>query len=208
MVKHKARRAAIYLRVSTDTQTTENQRHQLEAIAERRGWPVVKVYEDRAISGAKSRNGRPALDQMMKDASRREFDVVMSWAVDRLGRSLVDLLSIIQDLEATGVDLYLEQQNVDTTTPSGRLLFHITGAFAEFERAIIRERINAGLARAKAKGVKLGRRKVAPEVERKVRRKLAKGTGVLKTARMLGIGTGTVQRIKTEMRKSATGAAR
>jgi DNA invertase Pin-like site-specific DNA recombinase len=144
MGKGKARRAAIYLRVSTDTQTTDNQRRELEAIAERRGWPVVKVYEDRAISGAKSRNGRPALDQMMKDASRREFDVVMSWAVDRLGRSLSDLLSIIQDLEATGVDLYLEQQNVDTTTPSGRLLFHITGAFAEFERAIIRERINAG----------------------------------------------------------------
>src|SRR6516225_6850176 len=116
MGKGKARRAAIYLRVSTDTQTTDNQRRELEAIAERRGWPVVKVYEDRAISGAKSRNGRPALDQMMKDASRREFDVVMSWAVDRLGRSLVDLLSIIQDLEATGVDLYLEQQNVDTTT--------------------------------------------------------------------------------------------
>jgi DNA invertase Pin-like site-specific DNA recombinase len=204
MVKHKARRAAIYLRVSTDTQTTENQRQQLEAIAERRGWPVVKVYEDRA----KSRNGRPALDQMMKDASRREFDVVMSWAVDRLGRSLVDLLSIIQDLEATGVDLYLEQQNVDTTTPSGRLLFHITGAFAEFERAIIRERINAGLARAKARGVKLGRRKVAPEVERKVRRKLAKGTGVLKTARMLGVGTGTVQRIKAEMLKRPAGAVR
>ena len=147
---------------------------------------------------------------MLKDASRREFDVVMAWAVDRLGRSLSDLLAIIQDLEATGCDLYLDQQHVDSTTPSGRLLFHITGAFAEFERAIIRERINAGLARAKAKGVKLGRPKVAPEVERKARRELAKGVGVLKTATQLGIGTGTVQRIKAVMLTSsrATGRSR
>jgi DNA invertase Pin-like site-specific DNA recombinase len=104
---------------------------------------------DAGISGAKGRDGRPGLDTMLNDASRRKFDVVMAWAIDRLGRSLVDLLGTIQGLEACGVDLYLDQQNIDTTTPVGKLLFQITGAFAEFERSMIRTRVNAGLKRAK-----------------------------------------------------------
>src|SRR5204863_9124683 len=139
------KRAAIYLRVSTTGQTVENQRRELEQVAERRGWTVAATYEDAGISGAKGRDKRPGLDQMLKDASRRKFDVVMSWAIDRLGRSLQDLLGTIQDLEAVGVDLYLDQQNIDTTTPSGRLLFQVTGAFAEFERTMIRQRVRAGL---------------------------------------------------------------
>src|SRR4029077_16474028 len=94
-------------------------------MAERRGWGVVEVYNDAGISGAMGRNGRPGLDSMLKDASRRRFDVVMAWAIDRLGRSLTDLLHIIQHLEACGVDLYLDQQSIDTTTPMGKLVFQV-----------------------------------------------------------------------------------
>jgi len=128
------KRAAIYLRTSTTGQHTDNQRLELEGVAERRGWTIVEVYEDFAISGAKGRDKRPALDQMLKDANRRRFDVAMSWSIDRVGRSLTDLLGTIEHLEAVGCDLYLDQQSIDTTTPTGRLLFQITGAFAEFER--------------------------------------------------------------------------
>ena len=103
------KRAALYVRVSTDAQTVENQIRELRQVAERRGWEVIQVYSDAGISGAKSRNGRPGLDSMLKDASRRKFDIVMAWAIDRLGRSLVDLLDTIQHLEACGVDLYLDQ---------------------------------------------------------------------------------------------------
>jgi len=195
----KAKLAAIYLRVSTTGQTVENQRRELEQIAERRGWTVAGVYEDAGISGAKGRDQRPGFDQMLKDASRRKFDVVMAWAIDRMGRSLRDLLDTIEHLEATGVDLYLDQQNIDTTTPVGKLLFQVTGAFAEFERSMIRQRVNAGLARAKAQGKRLGRPRVDHRIAARVRAELTKGTGVVKTAKALGIGVGTVQRIKREM---------
>ena len=149
--------AAIYVRVSTDKQTVENQVRELRQIAERRGWEVVEQYSDAGISGSKGRDGRPGLDLMLNDAKRRKFDVVMAWAIDRLGRSLVDLLHTIQELEAAGVDLYLDQQSIDTTTPMGKLMFQVTGAFAEFERGMIRQRIHAGLKRAVEAGKTLGR---------------------------------------------------
>jgi DNA invertase Pin-like site-specific DNA recombinase len=126
------------------------------------------TYEDVGVSGSKGCAQRPGLDAMLKDASRREFDVVMAWAIDRVGRSLSDLCGTIQHLEACGVDLYLDQQSIDTTTPSGKLMFHVTGAFAEFERSLIRERVNAGLARARAKGTRLGRRPVKASVEERI----------------------------------------
>jgi DNA invertase Pin-like site-specific DNA recombinase len=154
------KRAALYVRVSTDAQTVENQIRELRQVAKRRGWDVVEVYSDAGVSGAKGRNGRPGLDSLLKDASRRKFDIVMAWAIDRLGRSLSDLLDTIQHLEACGVDLYLDQQAIDTTTPMGKLVFQLTGAFAEFERTMIRQRIKAGLKRAVAQGVKLGRPKI------------------------------------------------
>jgi DNA invertase Pin-like site-specific DNA recombinase len=148
----------------------------------------------------------PGLDSMLKDASRRKFDIVIAWAIDRLGRSLSDLLDTIQHLEAYGVDLNLDQQAIDTTTPMGKLVFQLTGAFAEFERTMIRQRIKAGLKRAVAQGVKLGRPKIDRVTERKVRRLLAKGVGILKVAKSLGIGTGTVQRISGERAMSLRGA--
>jgi DNA invertase Pin-like site-specific DNA recombinase len=193
------KRAAVYVRVSTDKQTVENQLRELRQIAERRGWQVVEEYHDAGISGAKGRDQRPGLDQMLKDASRRKFDVVMAWAIDRLGRSLIDLLGTIQRLEACGVDLYLDQQSIDTTTPAGRLMFQMTGAFAEFERSMIRQRVKAGLRRAVEQGKQLGRPRVSRDVEKRIQSHLRKGMGILKVASELGVGTSTVQRIKQEM---------
>jgi DNA invertase Pin-like site-specific DNA recombinase len=193
------KRAAIYVRVSTDKQTVENQLRELRQIAERRGWQIVEEYHDAGISGAKGRDQRPGLDRMLKDASKRRFDVVMAWAIDRLGRSLIDLLGTIQGLEAANVDLFLEQQAIDTTTPAGKLMFQVTGAFAEFERSMIRQRVNAGLRRAVEQGKQLGRPRVSPAIEKRILTHLRKGVGILKTAKTLGVGTGTVQRIKQEM---------
>ena len=124
---------------------------------------------------------------------------VMAWAIDRLGRSLIDLLSTIQTLEACGADLYLDQQSIDTTTPAGKLMFQVTGAFAEFERSMIRQRINAGLKRAKAAGKQLGRPRIDPALEKRIQSQLRGGKGMLKIAAELGVGSGTVQRIKREM---------
>jgi DNA invertase Pin-like site-specific DNA recombinase len=193
------KRAAIYVRVSTDKQTVENQVAALRQIAERRGWEVVEQYQDAGISGAKGRDGRPGLDQMLKDASRRKFDVIMAWAIDRIGRSLIDLLGTIQTLEACGVDLYLDQQAIDTTTPAGKLMFQVCGAFAEFERSMIRQRVNAGLKRAVAAGKTLGRPRIDPAIEKRIQTQLRAGKGILKVARELGVGSGTVQRVRQEM---------
>ena len=195
-------RAAIYVRVSTDRQTIENQVRELRQIAERRGWEVVHEYQDAGVSGARGRESRPGLDEMLKDAQRRRFDVVMAWAIDRLGRSLVDLLGTIQALEACGVDLYLDQQSIDTTTPAGRLMFQITGAFAEFERSMIRQRVRAGLKRAVESGKQLGRPKIEHAVEKRIQAQLRTKKGMLAIAKDLKVGTGTVQRIKREMEGS------
>jgi len=193
------KRAAIYVRVSTDKQTVENQVRELHRIAERRGWQIVEEYHDAGISGAKGRDQRPGLDRMLKDASKRRFDVIMAWAIDRLGRSLIDLLGTIQHLEACGVDVYLDQQSIDTTTPAGKLMFQMTGAFAEFERSMIRQRVKAGLKRAVEQGTKLGRPRVSPSIEKRIQSHLRQGKGILKVATELGVGTSTVQRIKEEM---------
>ena len=189
------KRVAIYLRVSTSKQDTDNQRRELEAVAERSGWKVVKVYEDAGISGAKGRDQRPGLDAMMKAVNSKEFDMVASWSVDRLGRSLSDLLSILQGLHEKGVGLFLHQQGLDTSTTAGKAMFQMLGVFAEFERGIIRERVNAGLARAKKEGVTLGRPRLEPAVEKRIQRLRSKGYGILKIARELGIGTSAVQRV-------------
>jgi DNA invertase Pin-like site-specific DNA recombinase len=192
------RRAALYLRVSTDKQTVENQEIQLRQVAERRGWEVVEVYSDAGISGSKGRADRPGLDRMLKDASRRHFDVALVWAIDRLGRSLIDLLGTIQHLEAVGVDLYIDQQAIDTTTPMGKLIFQVCGAFAEFERSMIQTRIHAGLKRAKAQGKTLGRPKVDEATQAAIMRSLKEGVGIKKTAATLGCGIGTVIRVRNE----------
>jgi DNA invertase Pin-like site-specific DNA recombinase len=193
------KQVAIYLRVSTSKQETSNQRRELEAVAARSGWEVVKVYEDAGISGAKGRDKRPGLDAMMKAVNAKEFDMVAAWSVDRLGRSLTDLLSILQRLHEKSVGLFLHQQGLDTTTTAGKAMFQMLGVFAEFERGIIRERVNAGLARARANGVRLGRRRVKPSVEAQIVALRAKGNGILKIGKKLGVGTSVVQRVFKEV---------
>ena len=189
------KRVAIYLRVSTSKQETSNQRLELEAVAARSGWQVVKVFEDAGISGAKGRDKRPGLDAMMKAVNAKEFDMVAAWSVDRLGRSLTDLLAILQGLHDKGIDLFLHQQGLDTSTTAGKAMFQMLGVFAEFERGIIRERVNAGLARAKAKGTKLGRRRVRPSVEARILELRAEGHGIHRIRKTLGLGTSVVQRV-------------
>jgi DNA invertase Pin-like site-specific DNA recombinase len=184
--------------VSTGEQTTRNQRRELHAVAERHGWHLVATYEDAGISGSKGRDERPGFDQLMKAVARREIDMVAAWSVDRLGRSLTHLLSFLTELHAKGVDLFLHQQGLDTTTPSGRAMFQMLGVFAEFERAIIRERVMTGLARARAEGKQLGRRPVEQSKAKKVKQALAlrsQGIGIRRIAQEVGLGVGTVIRL-------------
>src|SRR5258708_26482734 len=154
------KRVAVYLRVSTSKQDSENQLRELTAVADRAGWEIWKIYEDAGISGAKGRDKRPGLEAMMKAVNAKQFDLVATWSVDRLGRSLTDLLGILQELQEKGVDLFLHQQGLDTSTTAGKAMFQMFGVFAEFERGIIRQSVNAGLARARANGPELGRRGV------------------------------------------------
>lgn len=188
-------RVALYARVSTDRQTTENQLQELRAVGERLGWEIVGEYIDQGISGAKGRDQRPAFDKLLKGAMRKEFDLIAAWSVDRLGRSLQDLVGFLGEIHSKGVNLYLHQQGLDTTTPAGKAMFQMMGVFAEFERAMIQERVKSGLARAKADGKTLGRPKVDQGTELKVIQMRAEGTGIKAIAKRLGIGVGTVQRI-------------
>jgi DNA invertase Pin-like site-specific DNA recombinase len=187
-----------WTRVSTSEQTTRNQRRELHEVAERHGWEVMAVFEDAGISGAKGRDERPGFDALAKAIARRELDMVAAWSVDRLGRSLMDLLGFLTDLHAKGVHLFLHQQGLDTSTPSGRAMFQMLGVFAEFERAMIRERVMAGLARARSEGKQLGRRPVEQAKARKVKAALAlraQGIGIRRIAREVGLGVGTVLRL-------------
>ena len=193
------KRVAFYLRVSTGEQTTENQRRELEAVARHRGWQIVAVYEDQGVSGAKGREKRPQLDRMLKDAVRGKFDVLAAWAVDRLGRSLQDLVGTLGELRAGGVDLFLHQQAVDTTTPSGRAMFRMLGVFAEFERAMIQERVKAGLARARANGKRLGRPKLGAD-EKGILAAIDGGLSIRKAARQFDVTPAKVQRLLSRSR--------
>jgi DNA invertase Pin-like site-specific DNA recombinase len=189
----------LYARVSTDHQTTTNQLRELQMVAERHGWEIVGEYVDRGQSGAKPPTARPRLAELMLAVAQRHVDLVAAWSVDRIGRSLQDLLAVLAELHAKGVDLYLHQQGVDTTTPAGRALFQMLGVFAEFERAMIVERVNAGLARARDKGTRSGRPIGRPRVEiskeHRIRELRRKGVALLKIAREVGCGTSVVQRV-------------
>jgi DNA invertase Pin-like site-specific DNA recombinase len=195
------KRAVLYLRVSTIDQTTANQERELREVASRMGCEIVRVYKDHGISGAKGRDRRPEFDRLLRDAAQRKFDMVMAWSVDRLGRSLQDLVSFLSELHALHVDLFLHQQGLDTTTPAGKAMFQMMGVFAEFERAMIRERVLTGLARAREQGIQLGRRRLEdtePNKAAAIRRARAKGTGIRRIARDMGVGVGTVLRLTRE----------
>ena len=189
------KRVALYLRVSTVEQDVTNQRRELEAVAQRHGWRIVAVFSDTGVSGAKGRAERPGLDELMKAVARRDVDMVAAWSVDRLGRSLQGLLEVLMEFRAKGIDLYLHQQGIDTSTPGGKAMYQMLGVFAELERELIRERVLAGMARARSQGKHLGRPRVDADVEAAVRATLAGGTGIIRTAKLHGVGVGTVQRI-------------
>lgn len=193
------KQVAIYARVSTDGQTTENQLLELTQVAERHGWQVTATFVDEGISGAKGRDRRPGFNALHRTIARKEVDMVMAWSVDRLGRSLQDLVGFLGELHGKGVDLYLHQQGLDTSTPAGRAMFGMLGVFAEFERSLIQERVRAGLARARAKGRRLGRpRTVTPGVVRQIVAARARGDSLRKIADDLGVGASSVRRALIE----------
>lgn len=188
------KRAAIYLRVSTGEQSSDRQRAELQEVADRRGWQV-QVFEDAGISGSKGRDKRPALDAMLKAVTRGKVDVVAAWSVDRLGRSLQDLLGMLGEVKAAGCELYLHQQGIDTSTPAGEAMFQMLGVFAQFERAMIRERVLSGMARARAKGQRFGRPLISADTESQIRSLRAEGMGLQRIARTVGCGVSAVQRV-------------
>lgn len=201
-------RAALYLRVSRDSQTTENQRIVLTKLAERREFEIVKEYEDHGISGGKGRDKRPAFDQMLRDAGRRRFDILAVWSIDRLGRSVLHVSQAMAELDAAGVALISEQQGIDATGPFGRAMMQMATVFAELERSMIRARVMAGIERVRAENKKsLGRPPVGKKVEDAIRQQLGAGHGILKVAKIVGCGSGTVQRVKKEMASVQAGAA-
>jgi len=193
----KIRRAALYARVSTRNghQDPEVQLHALREVATRAGWQIVETYIDHGISGAKGRDKRPAFNQLLQDATRRKFDLVAAWSVDRLGRSLQDLVAFLSDLKASGCDLYLHVQALDTTAPAGKALFQMLGVFAEFERAIIQERVHAGLAKARAQGKRLGRPSLNTRTAAAIRARAAAGEGKRAIGRALDVPESTVRKV-------------
>jgi len=193
------KRVALYARVSTENQTTDNQLNELRGVAERMGWVIVEEFVDQAISGAKGRDMRPAFDKLIKGATRRDFDMVCAWSVDRLGRSLRDLVNFLGDIENVGVGLYLHKQGLSTDTSTGKAMFQMCGIFAEFERSMIRERVISGITRARANPnpnkKAHGRPANLANPEPLVRQLRAEGKGIIKIAKELGIGVSTVQRV-------------
>ena len=187
-----SKRVALYARVSTDGQTVENQLRELRAVAKRHNWKVDKVFKDNGVSGAKGRKQRPGYDALCEGITRRDFDMVAAWSVDRLGRSLRHLVTFLEELNAKGVDLYLHQQGLDTSTPAGRAMFQMCGVFGEFERAMTQERIKAGLARTTKR---IGRPPVAEETVAAVLAAHGDGKSIRAIARERGVPKSTVHKI-------------
>jgi DNA invertase Pin-like site-specific DNA recombinase len=196
-------RVAIYARVSTDGQTVENQLIDLAEVARRLDWTMVEVFRDEGISGTKGRDQRPGFDRLHRGIARKEFDLVAAWSVDRLGRSLQDLVGFLGEINGRGIGLYLHRQGLDSTSPAGRAMFQMLGIFAEFERAMIVDRIRSGLTRARAEGKRLGRPSISATIVTRIRDELSAGHGIHRTAKLIGVGVGTVQKVKAELRAAS-----
>lgn len=190
------KRVALYLRVSSDSQTVENQLQELQAVAQRLDWHIVETLADEGISGAKGRDKRPGYDKLMKLVARKEIDLIACWSVDRLGRSLQHLVTFLGEINERSVDLYLHTQGLDTSTPAGRAMFSMLSVFAEFERSILRQRIMAGLARSTKRA---GRPRLDPMKVKKVEKLLLEGVSLAATAKKAKVGVGSVSRIKARM---------
>ena len=194
------KKVVAYIRVSTDKQSVENQLNELTSVADRNGWELVHTYCDKGISGAFGRDKRPAFDELLKDANRKEFDGILVWSIDRIGRSLQDLISFLDDVQSKDIDLYIHQQGLDSSTPTGRLLFSLVGSFAEYERTLIKERVRAGMERAKKSGTKSGRAIGRPTnvndgTKSAVIELHKSGMSMNKICKTLSIGSGTLYKL-------------
>ncbi len=188
--------AVLYARVSTANQTVENQLIELRAAAHRMNCTIKKEILDHGISGAKGRIDRPGFDEIFRMIQRKEVDLILCWSIDRLGRSIQDLVSFMNEVQHSGIDLYVHQQAINTSTPAGRMIFSIFSALGEYERELIRERVNAGLSRAKAQGKKLGRpSNVNEDTALRVTTLRRSGLSIQKIAKQLRIGVGTTQKL-------------
>ncbi len=193
-------RVALYARVSTlNGQHPEMQLGELREYASRRGWNVVGEYVDEGVSGSKE--SRPQLNRLMTDVHRRKFEIVLVWKIDRFGRSLKHLVNALADLDSYGVAFVSLRDNLDLSTPSGRLMFQIIGAMAEFERALIQERVRAGLKSARARGTRLGRPRTSVDADQIARRRAA-GSSWREISQEMGIGTGTAVRALQQRSKN------
>ena len=194
-----SKRVCLYARVSKSSQSVERQISELEIVAARNNWEIVDRYIDHGISGSIGRQGRPELDRMMKDSTKRKFDVVMVWSIDRLGRSLQHLIEILNDLNAKKIDLYFDQQSIDSTTSTGKLMFSLIGAFAEFEKSIIKDRILSGLDNARKKGRVGGRpTNLTDEVRLKIVEMKGAGVPIRKIKDECSVGTATIYKVLNE----------
>ncbi|MEC9423439.1 MAG: recombinase family protein [Nitrospinota bacterium] len=194
-ISKKRERVALYARLGTDGKTPETQLQELQKIADQNGWKVVQEFMDQGIRLSKGKDQRPKFDEMLQGVKEGDFDLIMTWSVDRLGRSLPHLISFLDELYLSKVDLFLHKQGINTTTPAGKMLFQMLDVFSEFERSMIQERVNTGLIRARAQGKQLGRPKVPTVVENKIRELRSTGKGIRKIANELRVGVSTVIRV-------------
>lgn len=192
-------RVAIYGRVSTLEQNTDNQINFLQEIVTRNGWKLVQVYVDEGVSGTKGRDKRPEFDRLCKDMVRRKFNRILVWDISRLGRSLQHLVEFLNDVHSVNCHLYIHQSGLDTSTPSGRMMFQMVGVFSEFERSMISERVKLGLTRVKSRGVKLGRpMKITTQTKKQIWMLLDEGVSLSEVAKSLEISKMSVSRVKRE----------
>ena len=190
------KRCVIYARVSTDSQTTDNQINELNRVAELKGYKIVHTFKDEGISGAKGRDERKGFDELIKGAVKKDFDMILCWSVDRLGRSLQDLVSFLNEIHSVNCDLYIHQSGIDTSTPSGKMMFQMCGVFAEFERGMIRERVISGQNRAKEQGKHIGRpTNLNDGLVSSIKCMREKGMGIGRIAKDLKVGVGTIYRV-------------
>ena len=193
----KMAKVVIYGRVSTSDQTTENQILKLKEIVEINNWDLIDIYIDEGISGTKGRDKRPEFDRLCKDMVRRKFNRILVWDVSRLGRSLQHLVEFLNDVQSINCNLYIHQSGLDTSTPSGRMMFQMVGVFAEFEREMISERVKSGLDRVRAKGKKLGRPiTITEDLKSQVRYLIDQGLPYSEILKQTGVPKPTISRIK------------
>lgn len=188
-------KVGLYLRVSTEDQTTENQGLVLREICETNGWEIFDTYVDHGVSGSKGRDKRPEFNRLIKDMTRRKFQKVMVWDVSRLGRSLTHLVEFLNEVHSVGCDLYIHQSGLDTQTPSGKMMFQMIGIFSEFERSMISQRVKTGLQRVRKSGKKLGRPSTSPEVIERINELLNLGWSYTPISKELGVSRMTISRI-------------